>query len=577
MDKKYDFSDFDAPSEYDFSDFDAPKDGFLETLQDTGIGAAQGFAAGAADNIAAGVETVYDSFTSDKPILDNYRTNLEKYKKLVAQARERSPIASTVGNVAGSFVGPAALLGKLGAAGGLLKASLGSAVGGGVIGFNESDADITKLIDKPLDESLPEIGQAAGDIALGAGIGAVAPAAIKSVTAGVKKVGKGITDTVKGVGEYVTDRSPSFQLAQDAYKTAETTMSPITGKKAGDLVEKETSDLISGITEDTKRVIKENAAVKKEVFNKVGSGNNVNDDLVNLLNSTDNQLKTVTSNDDLLKSRKIISEKINLIKDQASPEKLDELADEMYSYAKTMDGKDPDSFKQYMDTYSKLKDLTKKSMEGITDESGNDLLSTYLDANNKITNLKNSMTTVSNKFNKSGVLVSDKSEIDFMNFIKGAEKSPENKTKLNNYLKYLREGSPELADIAEQQIPELSKRRDFVQESQKFGMLQDIFTGTGRGTAIKAGETAASITRPFRKAASASTNIMSAGKNYLVDNTPEQITTMASKLAAKGESKYSSLLQSISEKPQQSRNAMLFSLMQRPEFRKIVGEDNDTE
>lgn len=140
------------------------------TFRDFLTAAGQGMTFGFSDELLAGIKAAASAndFSQLKDLYEKYHA-VEQEK--VKGAEERSPMVSIAGNVAGGIIpgvltaglGGAATIGRAATAAGKIgqAAKLG-AVGGGVYGLGASEAKLTE----------GELGKAARDVAVGAGIGA---------------------------------------------------------------------------------------------------------------------------------------------------------------------------------------------------------------------------------------------------------------------------------------------------------------------------------------------------------------------------------------------------------------------
>lgn len=99
------------------------------------------------------------------------------------------------------------------------------------------------------------------------------------------------------------------------------------------------------------------------------------------------------------------------------------------------------------------------------------------------------------------------------------------------------------------------------------GSMADKMVGGATGLANVAG-----------RAVNKSQNFLKTGVKKLSDATPEQIKQLAATMASKGTAgqEYAKVLSEAQNKNGQSRNAIMFSLMQQPAFRKLFHEANGT-
>jgi len=121
--------------------------------------------------MGAGIEKLKGS---DESFGDLYEQKRDAERLRLEQIQERSPIASTVGTIAGSVVAPNPY-GKIKGLAGLGKAGLGLAAEGAASGLGYSDADLNSM-------------EAVSDAAIGGGLNVALPGAAGLAGKGVKKV-----------------------------------------------------------------------------------------------------------------------------------------------------------------------------------------------------------------------------------------------------------------------------------------------------------------------------------------------------------------------------------------------------
>jgi len=176
-------------------------------------GAGNGMSLGFGDNIAAAAQGV-GGMLRGEDFGDTYRESLDGIRSADETIRDFAPLATTVGDVAGSV--PAAVSGGALAQGGKTLIGQGTrlagfgAAEGAVIGAGNSDG-----------------GDLLTDTAQGAGLGAVVGAAAKPVAAGLQATGRALSTPVAGLFNAVTGRaSPNRANAvvQRAYERSGKTL-----------------------------------------------------------------------------------------------------------------------------------------------------------------------------------------------------------------------------------------------------------------------------------------------------------------------------------------------------------------
>jgi hypothetical protein len=141
------------------------------TIQDTIRGISQGVTLGYGDEILGAAGALFGD--------GSYQENRDAKRKEYEEARARSPIANTAGEIGGSVVTGFAAPGI----GSTLKGSVAFSAGQGL---GNSEADLTK----------GDVVGAARDTALGAGAGALGYGAGKAIEAGVKGAGTAVGSSV---------------------------------------------------------------------------------------------------------------------------------------------------------------------------------------------------------------------------------------------------------------------------------------------------------------------------------------------------------------------------------------------
>ena len=191
-------------------------------------GGAQGMTMGMADEIAGAItgsptgalkkalnyitpvrgsdDQIYPSTDED---IKKYTSERDIYRAGDKAAEEENPITYNVANLAGSFAIPMGT--------GVSAAKLGAM--GALSGIGTSETD------KPTNLAL----EAAGGAALGAGIGAVAPA-----------IGKYATNKISKFTEEMADKMPRLQR----FLTAMSTDKEVIGTRAADRIKQETKDVL---------------------------------------------------------------------------------------------------------------------------------------------------------------------------------------------------------------------------------------------------------------------------------------------------------------------------------------------
>lgn len=158
-----------------------------------------GMSAGTLPKISAGVQTVAENPMSPSSWPDEYKKALADTRQYVQQMQQQHPVASTVGQLAGGLLTPVGELGEAAQGAGVLakmgQAAKSGATYGALEGFGNSDKDLK--------------GQLA-DTAEGAAVGG----AIAAPIAGVMGLGGKIAS---GAGDYLSE-NPLAQKLKKAYQ-----------------------------------------------------------------------------------------------------------------------------------------------------------------------------------------------------------------------------------------------------------------------------------------------------------------------------------------------------------------------
>lgn len=570
-------------------------------------------------------------------LMDRYRSNVKGTREYVKEAEENAPVASFAGNMVGGFVSPVNKIGVLAKGASLGANALQAAKLGAVAGFNSSEADILQNPENvALDTAT---GAAIGGVipiglaaTKGAGGMMARGASALNTTARDKVVA--YNDTVKALqyGKKGVETTGTDVMDDLVARTRSEITEPIvdtvaaarkaSGSKLGmfrdeaaamgykipmDANLDDMMNTIKKVTSEEDRTILTKRLKELIKFNKETS-------LV--------PGKTVTGNaalspeqkaqQELLEQREMLMAKNKElgIENKLGPVKMDaenntalftDASDEGGKvYSRSTRGESPFSTldevventtpmamdnKQLRSLSEEMKFLkTKVGAEGqhaaetIENQSrnlskeaiGDEIRPSYDTANDQYATSARIFSRLDDKLIKNDVVDKEttlaQADDLFRNVGGDAESAIKKRDKLKNMLVDLDKINPDFASKMKSTVDNISDRWDLNKKSRREG-----FSGLGGSVGsvgIKAGETAGLMTNKANK-------IISAGKKYITDNTPEAVRDLANKLINKGESKYSSLLTNIADKPERTRNALIFSLMQRPDFRQAISEDDN--
>jgi hypothetical protein len=273
------------------------KYGLLDTIIRKGL---QGASFGLSDEAVGGLSAVGAKLTGeDGSFGDLYRKYRDEERQTLKEMGEESPVLSAVADIGGSIAPVLAtggmglvpkLLGKgaqtaaasgLAAKGGLTAmntmAKLGAAEGA-LHGIGRNEADLTDGV------SGEEVESLGTDVAMGAGIGALAPYVIGAAgkTARVagdatKKAGKFLGETFKPVSDIGEHLGDLFKLGQKYKDTS--------FKQAGANIVNKGSNFGMKITQDAEKLLDEvNGLIKQKKTLSRGELNSASDDLLMKLN-----------------------------------------------------------------------------------------------------------------------------------------------------------------------------------------------------------------------------------------------------------------------------------------------------
>jgi hypothetical protein len=227
-------------------------------------------------------------FTGDiqqPSVLENYRQLRDTSREADKAAKEANPWTYGLSEVAGAAL-PASLVGVPASLGG--AAALGAGYGA-VQGLGTSEADLTK----------GEVGQAAIDTAIGAGLGGAIPVAGKYAKEGAILAAKGIGK----VGEKLADvAGENLKQLGTIYKNARDGIATL-GKKAGDASDQQMMQIAKGISNKVNSFKKESNKIisdglkgdKLDFTDSVVQQNKVLDDLIEKSKLNEDAMKLLKS------------------------------------------------------------------------------------------------------------------------------------------------------------------------------------------------------------------------------------------------------------------------------------------
>jgi hypothetical protein len=284
----------------------------VETVGDTIRGAAQGATFGFADEIEGGLGAAGDVLmgrSTLENIMDSYRANRDASRQQYDIAAERSPTATTLGNIGGGILSGIATAG-LGGAGAaantagtlqkILNASKVGAAGGAVAGVGTSEGDLTK----------GELGRVAADTVDSTLAGAVIGGGLQ----GAVQAGKAGLGAAKDAIDFVSD----FDLVKrnrDMFKLGWQKQSAVT-ESGLDELNKNADDVTRSLTEKIRLGIKQAGDNIEEAEN-LGKSKGVKFNFEEQIGQLKEQIETLKNLDDptAAKNAKILEDYLdNLLK-----------------------------------------------------------------------------------------------------------------------------------------------------------------------------------------------------------------------------------------------------------------------
>jgi uncharacterized protein with von Willebrand factor type A (vWA) domain len=536
------------------------------------IGLQQGGTVGTSDELAGAIqaglnllpgspveqakELQAQGFTGDigpTSVLDQYRQARDEERKRIESAREQHPGTMFAGELAGGLLTAAAMptgfptsVGKIPSA--LVNPELMAM--GAAAGLGTSKADLTK----------GEVGEAAMDTGAGMlGAQLVGGIAIPSAVATAKTVGRG----TKAVGEKIKN-TQAVQDLLDAYRAS----------KAGQKISGQTDKLTQKINksaEDLYGALQEaagKATSKRTSALKANEAKSVN--LKDTLRQIRSEAEVMPARNDAEKQAKktilsLLDENFSKQSaDKLTPEQANDVIQAIKKYSPMGDKAIQDS-----DFANLALKAARQSEEELgkavpiqqlnKDISSNLAMSEALAKENPFEQIKlgeapDVIQGISNKLQK---LASEpKVRVGTEELVSKGFKNPKSGTEVPS----LKDLNPEAANIMES-AKKTSRLLDLAKKSEKGSPMQlgAVKTGELAGQAVTSGK-----------------EFVTKGARKLSDMTPDNMKNLANlgvQKFGKGFEPYAKIIDNIIQnKSDVSRNAAIFSLMQRPDFREMMRE-----
>jgi hypothetical protein len=231
------------------------------TLSDLGLGAAQGATFGFSDEVLAALQAAKEVVTTEKTLKDLpslYRQLQQVEQQKIAEARERSPIAFTTGEIGAGILpalftgGATAVASGAKAAPGFLRSAFGAAKAGA--GYGALAAAGTT--EKPIEETGEFVGEVAKGGLSGATIGGVlgaAGGALKKLQPDIEDIAslrqaKTAYEEGKAGRAFTGEKARDIRLAQESKAAVELEKSVfdtknVLGKQIGEVLETSTKPI----------------------------------------------------------------------------------------------------------------------------------------------------------------------------------------------------------------------------------------------------------------------------------------------------------------------------------------------
>lgn len=526
----------------------------------------QGITLGGGDEVVAAVQSFGD-YVKDPKVkswLETWRKHQQENEAEYDKVKERSPIISTVGEIAGGlapalYTGGAtagmSLGGRLAAAGGL----------GTVAGALSSDDEFgTK-------ENLADAGMGTGIGLLGEGVASAVKPVSKAIlnSSPVKAIGNSIDNLVN---EYPIVRQHLKSFGRGAEGKA------FFGETARENLVNESGKAVDDLTGSLNKMRGTAAEEYGKVFKSAPEISGFNSDQLKAFNTAESILDA--SSKRLGYADEQISSTFNKIK-SGEPINAQELKDfqthlrdnaykinqgETYSQLKNAADAANDVLKEKVPGYTQVNSLfrdvedsiegfvsniSKAKDTGATTEGGKKIFSEG--------RLQGDTKTEGKPLVQAAKNVIEKSERPFM----GGQKEFEQLLQLKKGLKSLQETNPEM--LEKMGIKNID---EFFSKIRNDSDIQSIMkTISGTGSLSQTGEILGTGLRATYGAANAAG--LTAGKLYRAP--PAMLNGVSKALSNNSATKHlGTALQAVADQPGASRNAILFSIMQHPEARKIT-------
>lgn len=557
-------------SKYDFSAFDNANEESLpeQTTEETdnkpvdtealltgvGKGASFGFKDELAGLLGAGFEGARGNVKSVDDLLNEYRSYRDIVRKQEKQAEERSPGTVLTGEIAGGLLVPtpiseAKIISKLPKLAKLATEgiALGAATGAGM-----SEADLTK----------GDVGKLATDVASGATVGGGGALALPAAGAAAR----GIGSLAKEAGTAI----PKIPLVKSGILAAKKGFEgvDVLGEEAYRKLGREAEDLAKSTVEEMSQIGKDLAAKQSEIL-KQSNGK------IDLL--------------DLYPSLKNAAENMNPLStiEKRDVRELNRIADNILENydLKRMSASDVNNLKNRLQALSGTREMgaesALKSEQGIASLREPKKIATdtlynaepkLKEINQKIRSFNEQMDALGiDAINESNMSLKDKTKaVDKINkIIQGAEKesgaSLSAQSKLTRIADAINEISPGRGDELKKQLINKSEELDLASKTSGESFFGIPLRQASKYAGYYTG-----------KAGKKSLDVM----GNMFNKSPEELINIGNQMlqsADKGKQQLGKLFNEVGNKGPEARKAFVFSIMQNPEYRRILSENSSEE
>lgn len=528
--------------------------------------AEQGATLGFGDELNAGLEAGLDTLTGknkDLSVLDAYRQHRDESRAAMEAGEQQYPKTSFVGNLAGGLA-PAILSGG----GSLPEQGMGAiakmgAKYGAAQALGNTQADLTQ-------NDMGQAEQAAKDVALGSGLGAVlAPVANEAGKLVMDPLGKllgGLGKAAATVADIGPIRNPI-----EAFKQGAVYNRTLTGKGANKAINQELIDTSRGIEGDLQNNLNASMKEKMTALTRDGDAVNVSDWYQNALNGMKNLKAKYGQNEAVLND---ITKVQDLLERHILGSEVDGIPGKGLAFAT----EDAENLLRQLGSLGSQGDASLKT------NVGTELVNRLVSPLNREPNLidraiglpksAQSLTELVSTSRpelpginaRASSLLKAKEQIPSINDIANIEKTSLGGVNANDRIQQFLDVLPkDIGDKYSGKMTELAGAKSLADKIAAPGLSHGAIADSARGTLYSGANWAGKTTR------------------FLYDMTPEVLKTNAAKIATLGSApakRLSNILNQAADRDRLGRNALFFAIEQNPEYREVLRQatgDTSTE